>query len=59
MGKTYKRNSGFKRDRRDKNFKQSRKFKEWEKPSKHAPISIRTEDGVPPIDDNDFNTDPV
>lgn len=35
MGRTYRRNGGFKKDRRDKNFNRSRKFKEWEKPHKH------------------------
>jgi hypothetical protein len=29
MGKTYKRNDRWKRDRRDQNFKKSKKFKEF------------------------------
>jgi hypothetical protein len=31
MGKTYKRNDRWKRDRRDQNFKKSKKFKELKK----------------------------
>lgn len=29
MGKTYKRNQGYKKDRRDSGFKKSNKFKHW------------------------------
>jgi hypothetical protein len=31
MGKTFRRNDRFKKDRRDKNFKNSKKFKEFKK----------------------------
>ena len=31
MGKTYKRNGNWKKDRRDQNFKKSKKFKEFKK----------------------------
>lgn len=31
MSKTYKRNDGWKKDRRDQNFKKSKKFKEFKR----------------------------
>ena len=46
MGRTYKRNSGFKRDRRDKNFNRSRKFKEWESKSNKSHKSQQPTDDV-------------
>ena len=37
MGKTYKRNDRWKRDRRDQNFKKSKKFKEFKHGGFSAP----------------------
>ena len=37
MSKTYKRNDGWKRDRRDQNFRRSKKFKEL-KHNGHKPL---------------------
>ena len=38
MGKTYKRNKGFKKDRRDQNFKRSKKFKKFNQHIDHKPV---------------------
>jgi hypothetical protein len=47
MGKTYKRNDRWKKDRRDQNFKKSKKFKEFihgefthQKPSPQSQVDI-------------------
>jgi hypothetical protein len=37
MGKTYKLNQGYKKDRRDSNFKKSNKFKHWKDQFAHKP----------------------
>jgi hypothetical protein len=51
MGRTYRRNDRFKKDRRDKNFKQSKKFKEL----KGGPGPFKSLIGLPtaPIEDDD------
>ena len=47
MGKTYKRNDRWKRDRRDQNFKKSKKFKEFKhsghQPQKSNPVPTDSE----------------
>ncbi len=52
MGKTYKRNDRWKKDRRDKNFRNSKKFKEF-KHEKHTHKPAE----VPPIEIDDDNID--
>lgn len=58
MGKTYKRNDRWKRDRRDQGFKKSKKFKEFAQGGfsapKHSPTDIKAE---PEIVDADDSTD--
>jgi len=51
MGKTYKRNGGFKKDRRDNNFKQSKKFKHWDE-SPHHQHKINPTNPPPPETEN-------
>lgn len=55
MGKTYKRNDRWKRDRRDQNFKKSKKFKEFKKggftPQKSNPPMV-DEEPTEIVDDN-------
>lgn len=46
MGKTYKRNDRWKRDRRDQNFKKSKKFKEFKKGGFTPPKT-----NLPPVDE--------
>jgi len=48
MGKTYKRNDRWKRDRRDQNFKKSKKFKEFKKDGFISPkANLPMVDGEP------------
>ena len=43
MGKTYRKNEGWKRDRRDQNFKKSKKFKDFKdghlQPKHNRPVT--------------------
>lgn len=52
MGKTYKRNDRWKKDRRDQNFKKSKKFKEFKKSGFQAPKPQL----IPTTDDASNNT---
>lgn len=56
MGKTYKRNDRWKKDRRDQNFRQSKKFKEFSHGGFTAPKPHLPDSTVEPeITDNDIN----
>lgn len=50
MGRTFRRNDRFKKDRRDRNFKKSKKFKEF---NQGDYLPLKPNNGVvePPIDE--------
>jgi len=48
MGKTFRRNDRFKKDRRDRNFKQSKKFKELKQVGYSSPPNKQLDE--PPVD---------
>ena len=52
MGRTFRRNDRFKKDRRDRNFKKSKKFKEFKQGEFLPPKSNITID-EPPVDEPD------
>ena len=57
MGKTFKRNDRWKKDRRDKHFRESKKFKDFQhdyQPRQRPNDAKSTEDA--PVDDNLGNT---
>lgn len=50
MGRTFRRNDRFKKDRRDRNFKKSKKFKEF-KQGEYSPPKLNTPLDESPIDE--------
>jgi hypothetical protein len=56
MGKTFRRNDRWKKDRRDQNFKKSKKFKEFKhsghQPQKMNPVPTDSE----PIEIDDYSS---
>lgn len=59
MGRTFKRNDRWKRDRRDKGLQKSKKFKEFQhgKHHKHNPIEISPLEIIEDNDDVGNNSD--
>lgn len=48
MGKSYKRNQGYKKDRRDVGFKKSKKFKHWDEAPHHKINPSWMGENIPP-----------
>ena len=56
MGRTYRKNDRWKKDRRDQNFKKSKKFKDLFKRSGFTPPKPNLPEVVEPIDTDDISS---